>query len=695
MTDVAVQDEPKEKADLPATGKDQSLSGEVTFNQDIVIFSGTRIAHLDKGPVKAYAARGMDNAPPNLYAMICEDHLTPRTSYASNYAAIINPSLARLIAWGPVNWPLSGGRQKFCFIFENNLGQPLKLDDAQGGLGMRQEQVLSAFVRPMVNILTDMRDKDMVHGCIRLSNIYGGTTRTLERAILGECLSTPVSSQMPVIYETVERAMASPTGRGPGTMADDLYAFGVCIVLMLRTTDSLEQMTDDEIIEAKLDEGSYQALTGKDRFTGAILELLRGLLHDNPTERWSIDEVAEWLDGRRLSPKQSARRPKANRPLAFNGHKYYRPEILAKDLGRNVTEARQIVENGELEQWVARAIEDKQMAERLYRATALADEGGKGTGYTERLVARVSLALHPEGPMRYKTINVMPEGIGTALTDAFIMRRDLQIYIDFFMLYLITQWVDMQASSVSDVSNLVSKYDSARAFLRQKGIGGGLERCIYTFNDEAPCLSEKISQYYVRSAEELMRTYEKISSFPNRPAMFMDRHIVAFLLTKDRKNIDSYLVDLNADEPYRRILAEMRVLATLQKRLALERFPGIAKWMLENVEPLYERFHDRELREDIRKKAERLRDGGDLVKILNLFDNPATYQEDNVGFRRAMRKYFELEEESSELQRGLKDESKFGREFGKQVAAIAAGILAGLIIIATVLSSLGGRDAYF
>ena len=45
--------------------------------------------------------------------------------------------------------------------------------------------------------------------------------------------------------------------------------------------------------------------------------------------------IAEAMDGRRLSPKQSAKRIKATRPVGFNGHKYIYPETLANDLYDN------------------------------------------------------------------------------------------------------------------------------------------------------------------------------------------------------------------------------------------------------------------------------------------------------------------------------------------------------------------------
>lgn len=701
MSDVTVQNEPEktaESAPVIATTsppiKGMALTGDVVFNESITIYSGNRLPQFDKGPVKAYAARGTDKAPSHLFAMICEEQLTPRTLKASNYFAILNPSLARLVASGVTDWP-PAGKQKYCFIFENTLGNPLMKDDTHGGLGIKPDILLNSVIRPLIGVLADMRDKDIIHGNIRVANIYDGGSKNFDRAILGECLSTPVSYMQPALYEPIDRAMCSPIGRGMGTQQDDMYALGVSLAIMMRHSDPLEGLSEHEIIERKMDDGSYASLLGRDRITGAILELMRGLLYDDANQRWTLDEVMIWLDGRRLSPKQAARRSKANRPVILGGEKYIRPELLARDIVKNANEAKTLIEEGELEQWLSRALEDKVATAQFEKAVKMAEEGGKGGDYADRLATRTAIALHPEGPIRYKNLSVLPEGVGPALTESFIMKRDIQAYTDFFMNYFITQWVDAQTGAVPDVSNLVSRFDGARAYLRQKGLGGGLEKCIYTMNPEVHCLSEKIQKFHVRSPEELMRAYEKMSHLSGRPALFFDRHIVAYLSVKDRKNIDPYLHDLNAPENYKRILAEAKTLATIQKRSQMERFPGIAKWIVENMEPVYERFHDRDLRVDIKKKAERLVESGDLAKIVTLFDDPAVYQSDNVEFRRSMRKFHDLEQETIEIDRALRDEATLGQDTGRQIAAVVAGVLAGIIIMVAAFSAFGRGAAPF
>ncbi len=721
MAEVTAQDEPQktavstadEKANLPADSQNGgalaasasakamqaetskvALSGETAFNDSITVYSGNRIPHYDRGPAKAYIAKGTDKAPSYLFALVCEDHLSPRTTKASNYAAIINPSLVRLVASGAMYWP-PAGREKYCFIYENTLGKPLMENDTHGGLGMKAEIVMNAIIKPMIGVLADMRDKDLVHGNIRASNIFDGGSRNVERVVLGECLALPIGYQQPVLYEPIDRSMASQTGKGTGGPHDDIYAFGVSLALLLRHFDPMEGLTDEQIIEKKMEEGTYYALLNRDRFSGAILELLRGLLQDDENQRWTIDEVMQWQDGRRLSPKQAGRRSKANRPLNFNEGKYIRPELLASALSKNITEAKQLIESGEVDQWLTRALEDKAALARYEAALLLAEEGGRGGGYAERLVTRTAIALHPEGPIRYKNLSIMPDGIGAALTEAFVMRRDIQTYHDFFLAYFITQWIDAQSGAVSDVSGLVSRFDTARAYLRQKGFGGGMEKVLYSLNPEMHCLSEKLEKYHVRSPEDMMFTFEKLAKLPNSPAMFFDRHSIAFLSVKDRKNVDPYLNDLNAPETYRRILAEMKILATVQKRSQMEKFPGIASWMADNLEPIYERFHDRELREDMKKKVDRMKDGGDLAKIVILFDTPATYQEDNVNFRRAMRNFYDLEQEMADIDSEMKDESLYGRDSGRQMAAVVAGVLAAIIILASAFMAFHGGGKGF
>lgn len=692
MSDAAEQTD-----DLPpaaAPPERSRLSGIATLGDGIEILVDKRLPHLDRGPSLAYAARAKNESTDSFFALVCENHLVPRSIMAPKFAAIMSPGLVRLAGSGVVYWPPAQG-QRYVFVYENTLGKPLMKSLGKTGLGWKHENVMKGFIKPMINVLLDMRDADMVHGAINPMNIYeGGSDEGIDRVILGECLSTPPSYLQPAVFLPVERAQADPIARGPGTMEDDIYAFGVTLTMVLRSRDPLAGMNDEEIIRQKIELGSYAALTGKDRYTGAILELLRGLLYDDRVQRWTLDEIEAWQEGQRLSPKQSSKKSKAARPIHFNEERYHRPVLLAMDMDLNQSEAVQIIDGGILEQWISRSLEDNLTKGRYEQAIETAQEGGRGPGYWDRLLSRVSIALDPEAPLRFKGLKMHPEGIPYALAETYMLKRDLMPFIEIINQQLVMFWIAAQQEVKVDVGNLISKFDSCRAFLRQNTMGYGIERCLYFLNPECQCISERLQGYYVRNPEDLMFAFEDMSDQPKRPDLFIDRHIAAFLSVKDRRMIDPFLQELNGEEYYKKVLANVKILATIQKRSQMQPFPGIAAWIASSLEPVYERFHDRELRTVLRERIEKLKVTGDLVKMITLLDDNELRQRDFLGFKKAMEEYRALTKENEELKRKMEKPETFGRDTGQEVAAIVSGILAAVVILTFAFMHFSGGSAF-
>ncbi len=694
MTDSEVQN--TEKADqegqeesLPDVEKDNPIkqnqdievsSGNVPFDEDIEIRPGKRLEQYDSGPVKAYAAIGSGKRKGELVALVCEKNLVPRVNSAPYYAGLINPSLVHLVACGVIYWPPSA-EQRYVFIYQRMMGNPLLKVGGKPALDWKHDEVMHRAIPSLVSVLMDFRDKDFVHGDIRPSNMFEGGTAGGERIVLGECLSLPPSYAQPVLYEPVERAMATPVSRGLSTRADDMYAFGVSLTVMLRHHDPMAGLSDEQIIAQKMEIGSYAAITGKDRFTGAILELLRGLLYDDPAQRWTIDEVQSWLDGQRLSPKQAAKKVKAARPIHFNGERYFRPHVLAMDLHKNPGDAIQLVEGGNLMQWMERSIEDPVAIGRVEKALELSSADSGGVDYNDRMLCRLSIALDPDAPLRYKGLSVRPEGMGYALADAIYRKKDINIYAEIMLQHFAAFWADSRVNEKVDFSALINRLDTCRAYLRQKNVGYGVERCLYTLSPECPCLSEKLDKYYVRSPEDLMYAYEDMIARGNPPARFFDRHIVAFLSVKDRKTVDGYLVELNSEGPYEQVMGTLKTLATVQKRSKMGPFPNIARYLTTMFEPIYQRYHDRVLRKNFQIKIDAIKETGDLTKLAVLFDNREITGQDFSGYKKALREYFELKKEKGKLEMRMQREGEFGQGTGRQIAAIFSGVLAGAIIL--------------
>lgn len=666
------ENKPLSKASAPGQKSAKAIVG------DFEIDASTPLPHFHSGIVKAYRARHTKGQG-DFLAYVSEPDLVPRHSKMDVYEGIINPQLCRIAHRGKGFWPPDQKEQYF-LIYHDNFGAPYLEADEEEALDLKSDFVTENVLKPFVGILQDFRDKDFVHGNINLRNVFQGGDSSSARMLLGDCLATPTGVRQNVAYEPIDRGMTDPVSRGPGRLSSDIYAFGVLLAAMLREHDPFRGLEPDQIVRKKIELGSYAAVTGKERFTGPILELLRGVLHDDCDQRWTIDEILVWMDGRRLTPKQAARKVVAQRPIVFNNKKYTQPITLAMDIEMNPHEARRLVEDGELKNWFERAMEKPELYEKIESVLLFAGEAVHVKGQEDKLVSHLSMGIDPDAPIRFKGMRMHPDGIGSALAQTYVLKKNLNVFVDLINQNTVMSWIKIQSSNV-DIGGLVNKFDKCRMSLRQSKIGFGLERCLYVLNPECRCLSDKLKNYYVLSPEDMLHAFEDLCQKGKEPAVFIDRHIAAFLSMKDNKVIDSYLADLAAPEHYKIVQGSLNCFALIQKRSSLPKFPGIASAFADQLNVVYKRYHDRTVREALKKNISRYAQEGDLVKMAGLLDNAEVKQKDFVAFKRALKEYRDLENEYKKLEAGLNNKSTFGTATGQEVSAVISSALGGLIIL--------------
>ncbi|MCC6597250.1 MAG: hypothetical protein IT559_00475 [Alphaproteobacteria bacterium] len=696
MSDKDTRDVAHNVGGSAAQPADRKMSAEkgggqpfVLFEDKIEIYYGQNIARLDVAENKAYRAIAVDKARTPLVAVICEPHLIPRISSISAYGSISNPFLLQLVRYGKIYWP-PAKQERFVLFYFDNPGQAIFKEGERAALGWRQEEVVQAIVKPMLEVFMDFRDKDFVHGAIRPSNMFNMAPPDAPKKImLGECLSAPSFYTQPPLYLSVERAHADPVARGRGTQADDLYAFGVSLAVILRQYDPLFEMKSAEVIRNKISAGSYITVTGKERFKGETLELLRGLLHDDPVQRWKIDEIQAWLDGRRLTPKQSIVVKKARRAISFANDKILLTPLLAMELGRNLSETRTIVEDDSLFQWLDRAIGEEELSLRFDKALMSAKLPGVGPGYEERLAANLSIALDPNAPIRYKNIHTTGDGIGTALAKNVVLKQPLAPFAEMIGSGIATNWLAMQDNPSVDTVGLHSRFEACRRFLRSNKIGEGLERVLYVLCPDSYCLSDIVKDYYVMRTGDLLLAFEDLCRKNKVPSMFLDRHSVGFLMQRDSKVIEPYVFDLNTKDRRKAILVNLKCLAAIQKRHDTGGVPFVTKALFSMISSVFERYHDRTLREKLKKSAAEYAEKGDLQKMSALLENPETISRDFTDFRRAMLEFAVIEKERYALEAGLAGKDKFGLESGREWSAIVSCAIAAIaiMVIATMFLS--------
>mgnify|MGYP001170473283 CR=1 FL=1 len=658
-------------------------SNVAPYNKHIEVLINSPLPHLDRGPVKAYKAKGQNNVPSNLVAFICERHLVPRWQAAPHYKSIMNANIARLVTSGLMPWPVDNG-QRYAFIYENNWSQPAFQVTNKAAFGMKAELLLDEFIKPVIAVLHDFQEKGFVHGGIRLDNFFFGKTNQLRDIVLGESLCTPCSYMQPVLYEPIDRAMAAPIGRGLGTFADDLYSFGVVLTVLLRKTDPLEGMSDEQVIQEKIEKGSYGALTGKDRFTGEILELLRGILHDDRSARWTIDDVLNWLDGTRLSPKQSIKRKKASRALNVGSKRFVGPELAAFYSQDHGSQMLQLIEDNKLEQWVERSLEDKDTGERLELAMRTSKEFGEGELYQNGLLSRVSIALDPSAPIRYRGLKFRPDGFGTALAEAFVLEKDLNPFKEVIQQNIIMFWLNSQTDNFIDFGSIATRFESCRTFLKNTHNGFGLERCLYFLSSEVPCLSSLINNYFVMNAEEYALAVNDALGKNARDKLILDRHSIAFLASRDSKTLDSYLIELNSQDKMSQILGNLNTFHMIQDRYKLPPLPHITSHIVKLMGPIVDRFHDMKLQENMNGFFDKVKNTGDITRLKSVLHEVNIVEQDLQAFLGAMQNYAMLTRDKKMLQKKLDKKEKLGQSTGRNFAAILSACVGGAIILGVV-----------
>lgn len=693
---AAEQEKPTEKPAPKAEEPKVKSYAPVLYKGEVKIFPDRPLPKYNQGIVKAYEAlTGNGNAA---FALVCEKNIVPQSEIVYKYAGIITSHLPKLLSLGVVDWNVDF-KEHLIFLYEDKLGSPVTTGKNVEALGLKPEMVISTIFRNLLEVVRAMRDKGIAHGNIRATNIFDGGTPTYESAMLGEMLSTPSGYAQPVIYQTITRGLAHPLARGPAEISDDIYALGVTLATLIRSIPAAEGLSDEEIVAAKMETGSFNFIVGKSRFPAPVLEFLRGTLNDDPALRWSFDDIMTWAEGRRVTAKQTAAVAtlKASRPLEFMRKKFLKPELLGVSFPKDPTQVVPLVENGELYLWLNRSIQDKELEKRYDEALVESKVEVGNSNYADRLSCIMAVALEPENPVFYKDLKFSPMGFGSLLADSAYTKKDMNPFVDIIKSNVISFWSKSTLSQSPAIGEAVNRMGNCQRFISQTMMGSGLERCIYYLSPNAPCFSEKLDQYYVRTPEDYLNALEKMSAQKNRPEWFLDRHIVAFLSVRDKAVIEPYLPDLAASEKHRQRQGMVKMLAAIQVRDKMGALPGLSQWVVGMLDNLVDRYHDREKRKSVREQLEKIKTQGNLEKVASLFDSYEETQRDARGYSDAQQQYQALKKEYFMLEHELDTNKSFGIEAGKHAAALVSGVISAIVVTIYLLYTLtrGGGGSVF
>jgi hypothetical protein len=622
------------------------------------------------GGLTAFVARDMRGSRGDLMAVQVATDAPPRAAMLTELNQVGIEGVLTPQAHGPALGV--GGVPGYFVICQAPPGPSLAASGIAPGL-WTEAALLDQVVRPVATALEMLRRNKATHRAIRPNNVFRLSPGS--PVVLGCAWASPPGLSQPCVFEPPYTAICVPGGRGNGSVADDVYALGVLLVTLATGAEPMAGMSDNDIIQRKLDLGSFAAVVGDHRLAPGMIELVRGMLAEDPVHRPTAELLIDpaVARGRRLAMRQKRR---AARPLPVQGLMIWEPRMLAYAFWQFPEEAIRMLRSGEVDFWLRRNVGDTPMATRLDEVVRhRAGESNVINPRADALMAVRAIALlDPLAPLCWQGIALWPDCLGPALVAARPIADVLVLLEEVVTYEAVGRWASAR-QELCDFAGLNQQSKQWRIWQRRRGLGGGLVRVIYELNPLMPCASPMLGQRWVARLVDLLPALEAVSyDTETRRLLPLDMHIAAFVAARQDARGGGDLGDLTSEGRGGPVVAHLRVLARLQMTLTAKPLPGVAAWLASHAEHTVASWHNRRMRERVAKRLADLVVAGQLTPIVALLDDAAAREADEHGLQRATASVAKIDAELDKIATGAPARLAQARRIGRDVAA-GAGLL--------------------
>lgn len=633
----------------------------------------------------AQAFRAVDNndSSQRLYALITDPQIPFRLDLIVNARDLQDVSVVQPLQWGSIDWPLTGRRETM-LLLQRPPDDPLMPSIDAQIRPWKPSDIIENLIEPMLPLLSTLEDHRIAHRNIRPTNLFrSGTDGPV---VAGEFLSAPAGFNQPSVFEPIERAMCSPAGRGAGETADDLYALGVTILFLALGRNPVAHLDEKAVLAKRAEMGSYAALTSELKPPGDMGPAIRSLMHDNPADRWTLEDLLRWSNSGVAIQAKPMTAARADRGFEFGGDRYHSRRDLALAFAQDWAAAREVIVGDDLERWVERSLKDRELAQQLADCRHSGSNGPRVIS-DDLLVARTLITLDPNGPLRFRNVSVMPDGLGTLAALAIADENMAMAFSELVSSQLMDFWFDKQANTSRLAITGRSDAAKLKSYLGKSGPGFSIERCAYELNKGMACRSPKFRAQNVVHIRELM---EALDAGAKRGEQLLDRHVAAFIGARYSGSVDKELIEFaEARSGEEALLAQLCLFAAVQFKHGPRELPTLAGMFFDHLETLLEPYHNVALRDRIRRAAERIVPTGKLPEFLGVVRNRKLMRADEKGFEAAKRRFRALEAQINAEEALLARIPSRSQLAGRKTAAYISGCLCVTTVVFITLSGLG------
>jgi serine/threonine protein kinase len=591
------------------------------------------VTELNNDLCKYYIARHIDTNE-EFYAIAFEKHNSSTIAWLG--------SLKNIHAY-PIVTPITYGVTRITSLKEEYLVVIIKKYDFRHNLMQRivsrgpmsYEEITEQIIAPIAHLLQFCEKSNLEIGNFSPNNIIFTSDN---RILCREFFTSPPHYFQDSYLLAPEIANAIPYGRVTGKIQADIYALGIIIIFALTGSQPWTKYPEQQYDLIRLESGSFTTFASKIRIEPDFKNLIKGILFDNPSERWKVRNILDWINGK-ATKAVSTDNFDAISPIVFNDANFQNCRALAYSMHSNWDNALLFMKEERLTKWVQRSLIKTKLTEAINEI--FSEQASFKYSYNQdrdENLYKLLVAFDPYAPMRLKNFIATVLSIPNIICASLINRRN--DHLEAILKILNKKFWSIgsdKSQFYAEFSEFFINLENTLRFYNPTVSGFTIERMLYSLNPNLPCLSHNLGGHYVTTIPELLTVLNNIT-VNNPQAQIVDKHITGFIACKLNLKRELKIPSL---KNYPQIALHPAILALSNIFLAHQQagsinVNNIGTVLADRLVELFNQYiHNTRLKNLLKKDLINAGAVGDFGQLINIISDSKLIESDASGFKMA------------------------------------------------------------